>query len=298
MEVHVRHQGSNPAGRERSWLGRFVGAAVLALSLAVAVGPAVAQNTVPPELLNNNRTSLGDTLRFCVDDFAPAADFNKAVSQAIADSLLVKATFSPGPSGFALDGQGYMDELQLIMSTSCDAFAGISIEPDSGISIYPEWATVTRAYATVPFVFVVKDPAYTKLGDIPGGKKIGSTMGSVAQGQLVTYIGQQPQSQQWLNLPYADPKLMLKRLEDGTIDGMAIWQPVLNQITDGDPAKLGLKIVPMDPVQPAAASVGYLVQASDSYLRSQLDTAIGSLISDGTIAKIMQQFNYQGTPGP
>lgn len=271
----------------------------LAVAMLAPAAVAVAQDTtLPPELLNNSRPGQGDQIRFCIDDYAPGAAFNKAVSQAIADSLLVKAAFAPAPSGFPLDGQGYMDELQLVMNTDCDVMAGISLSPDTGDSVYPDWATVTRPYAQVPFVLVVKNSNYNALKDIPFGKRVGTTMGSLAQGVLITYIGQQPEGQRWMQLPYADPKLMLKRLLDGTIDGMVIWQPSLNEITNNDPGALGIRIVPLDPVPAVFASVGDLVSSRDSYLRSQIDTAIGALVADGTIAKLMQQFGYQGTPGP
>jgi polar amino acid transport system substrate-binding protein len=274
--------------------------AAIALVGALALpGIASAQdNGVPPQLLDNSRTATGDTIRFCVDDYGPGGKFDRAVGQAIADALLVKAAFAPAPTGFPLDGAGYLDELQLILNTTCDVMAGISLSPNGGESLYPDWATVTRPYAQVPFVLAVKaDSPYTALKDIPFSKRVGTTMGSLGQGVMITYIGQQPADKRWLQLPYADPKLMLKRLLDGTIEGMVIWQPSLNQITDNDPAKAGVKIIPLDPVQPVSASVGELVSSRDSYLRSQIDQAIGTLVSDGTIAKLMQENGYQGTPG-
>lgn len=286
------------AGRSNKRASPLLAALNLVLALGATVSSTVAQNTVPPALLNNSRPSQGDQIRFCIDQFSPGADFNTAVSQAIADTLLVEAKFAPAPSGFPLDGQGYFDELQLVMNTECDVLVGVSLEPDTGESPFPDWATVTRPFAKVPFVLVAKNPDYTALKDIPFGKRVGTTMGSAGQGVMIAYIGQQAPDKRWVQLPYADSKLMLKRLLDGTIDGMVIWQPALNEITDHNPGALGLKIIPMDPLPPVYALVGDLVSVRDSYLRSQIDTAIGSLIADGTIANLMQQYGYMGTPGP
>jgi polar amino acid transport system substrate-binding protein len=271
-----------------------------ALAAALAAAPALAQdNGLPPELLDNSRPMQGDTIRFCVDDYTPGAAFDKAVSQAIAGALLVKAEFAPAPSGFPLDGQGYFDELQLALNQTCDVMAGIGLDPNSGDSLYPDWATVTRSYAEIPFVFVVrKDSPYTALKDVPFGKRVGTTMGSAAQGELVTYVGQQAQDKRWMQLPYGDPNLMLKRLLDGTIEGMLIYEPSLLDITKNDPAAAGVKEIPLDPLQPVSAAVGDLLPSRNAYLRSQIDTAIGSLVADGTITKLIQQFGYHGVAGP
>jgi ABC-type amino acid transport substrate-binding protein len=280
----------------KSLTAKTLGAVVLLAGLAPAAW--AQSNTLPPQLLNNSKPLQGDTVRFCIDKFSPGAAFDKSVSQAIADALLVKAVFVDAPTGFPLDGQGFYDELQLTMSKDCDVMAGISILPDTGIPAYPDWATVTRPYAQVPFVLVTKDPSYQSLGDIPPGKVVGATIGSLGQGVILTYNQQQSEDKQLKYLPYADPKLMLKRLLDGHLVGMVIWQPQLNIITDGNPEAQGLRTISLAPLQPVFASVGDLVSSRDAYLRSQIDTAIGSLVADGTIAKLMSDMGYAGTPGP
>jgi polar amino acid transport system substrate-binding protein len=68
-------------------------------------------------------------------------------------------------------------------------------------------------------------------------------------------------------------------------------------ITDNEPKADGLLTIPLDPLPAINVSVGDLVSSRDSYLRTQLDNAIGSLIADGTIAKLMQEHGYSGTPG-
>jgi polar amino acid transport system substrate-binding protein len=272
---------------------------VVAAGLAGIAGAALAQQSgLPPQLLENVQPLQGDTIRFCIDRFSTGAEFDKSVSQAIADALLVKAKFVDAPTGFPLDGQGYFDELQLTMNEDCDVLAGISILPDTGTSLYPDWATVTRPYAQVPFVLVTTNEAYKNLGDIEPGKTVGVMIGSLGQGVVLTYNSQVGEAKRLKYLPYADPKLMLKRLLDGHLVAMVIWQPQLNSITNDEPKAEGLRTIPLDPLPAINVAVGDLVSSRDSYLRTQIDNAIGSLVADGTIAKLMQEHGYSGTPGP
>lgn len=260
-----------------------------------AAAPAMAQdNAVPQELLPNTRRLQGDAINICIDTLSVGAPFDKAVGQAIADALFLTPSFPQGPGGFGLDAMGYMEEMQIAMNNTCDLFMGISLQPDS---TFPDWATVTRSYAQIPFVLVVTDPAYTTLTDIPRDKFLGTALGSIGELRLITYVSQLPQAEQWRRLPYADPALMLQRLKDGKLAGMYIWQPALAKIAP-DLAAAGLKIIPTDPLQPVNVDVGALVSSRDSFLRSQVDDAIASLVADGTIAGIMTEQKLSGAAGP
>ncbi len=272
----------------------------VALSLVGSSSPSWGQaaGAVAPQLFENSRPLLGDVIRFCVDDFSAGGAFDRAVSHAIADSLLVKPVFVPAPTGFPIDGLGYLDELQLIMSKDCEVLAGISLAPGSSESPFPEWATVTRPYAQTIFVMATTNADYKSLGDIPAGKTLGAAIGGLGLSAVVTYNQQRPVEQRLRYLPYGDPELMLKRLLDGTLSAMVIWQPQLNQITKGNPATLGLKIGSLAPLKPVITGVGNLVSSRDSFLRSSIDRAIGQLVSDGTIARLMKEHGYEGVPGP
>lgn len=270
----------------------------LALAAACALLPNLALGQgfgVPEELLENTRPVQGDAMTVCIDPLSIGAPFDRDVSQAIADALFLTPTFADAPSGFPLDALGYFDELQIAMTNTCDMLAGISLQPNSP---FPEWATVTRPYAQIPFVLAVTDPSYGSLADIPRDRFLGTALGSQGELQLLTYLSQLPQAQQWRRLPYADPDLMLQRLLDGRLAGILIWQPALMKITAGDPAAMGIRIIPTDPVPPADVAVGALVSNRDTFLRSQIDDAIGALVADGTIAAIMEQHGITGTPGP
>jgi len=270
---------------------------LLAGSLAFGFSaPATAQNFgVPQELLNNTRPVQGDSIRVCIDNLSVGAPFDQAVSEAIANALFLTPQIGIAPGGFPLDGMGYFDELQIAMNNSCDMLPGISIQPGA---TFPAWATVTRPYAQVPFVFVVTDPTYKTLDDVPRDRKIGTALGSLGESQLLIYMVQRPKEDQWVRLPYADPALMLKRLLDGSLGGIYIWQPSLMKVTNGDPEAMGLHIIPTDPMPAVSVQVGALVSTRDSFLRSQIDDAIGALVADGTIAGIMAEHGYAGTAGP
>jgi ABC-type amino acid transport substrate-binding protein len=285
-------------GRRRglAWVPAIFAGALLCV-LAAAL-PTLAETAIPPSQFNNSRPLRGDRIRFCVDDFTIGARFDRAVAKAIADSLLLEADFVPAPSGFPLDGGGYLDELELVMSNECEVLVGISIAPGMATSAFPDWATVTRPYAQVPFVLVARDPAYSSLADIPQGKALGGMMGSLGLSSIVTYNQQRPAEQRVRYLPYGDADLMLTRLLDGSLAAMIIWQPQLARITKGDPAALGLRQISVAPMKQVATGVGNLVSSRDSYLRASIDGAIGQLVADGTIARLMKEHGYEGTPGP
>jgi polar amino acid transport system substrate-binding protein len=272
--------------------------AVLFMLASMSLAKAQGGGTIPLQSFSNSRPLQGDRIRYCVDDYSVGAAFDRSIAEAISEALLVKAEFKPAPSGFPLDGTGYLDELQLIMSNECEVLVGISLTPGMAESPFPDWATVTRSYAQVPFVIAVTDPAYKTLGDIPGGKFMGGMIGSLGIGTAVAFNGQRPQEQRLRFLPYGDPQLMLKRLLDGSIAGMIIWQPQLNQITKGDLAGPGLKLASFAPMKPVLTGVGNLVSSRESYLRASIDQAIGQLVADGTIARLMKKHGYEGIAGP
>jgi len=274
-------------------LKRFLLAALLALS--TATGALAQAGGLPEQLQHNTRRLQGDQITFCIDEQSVGAPFDHRVGEAIASALLLKAKFTRAPSGFGFDAQGYLDELQIVMANECDVLLGVSLQPNFP---YPEWATPTRAYAQVPFVLAVTDPGYTRLSDIPKDKTIGTALGSIGEYAFITYNQQLPEDQRWRRLPYADAKLMVQRLKDGSLGGIILWGPSLSRAVGGNPADAGLRIIDTSPVPQSFVLVGGLVSSRDAFLRSQIDQAIGSLIDDGTMQSLLDEFGYQGKPGP
>ncbi|HVW93600.1 MAG TPA: transporter substrate-binding domain-containing protein [Devosia sp.] len=271
----------------------LLGAALIGALGTLLAGAALAQDEVPQTLLNQGTPLEGDQITFCLDRSAPGAPLDQQVGQAIADALLVKAKFVDAPSGFPIDATGYLAELQIAMANTCDVLLGIALQPDFP---YPDWATPTRPYAEIPFVLAVTNPSYKRLADIPRDKPLGTALGGLGEYNFVVYNQQQPEAQRWRRFPYADPALMIKRLKDGTIAAALLYQPALVKVTNGDPAAQGIRTVPMDPVPTAVDQVAALVSSRDSFLRSQIDEAIGSLIQDGTIQKLLDSVKFAGKP--
>lgn len=266
------------------------------LALLALLGPGVAQaqnTTFPPELLSTTRREQGDSIRICVDRHAPGGAFDREVALALGEALLLEVVFHPAPTGFPLNGSGYLEELQIVMSRNCDMLMGISVQANSP---FPDWVTVTRPYASVPFVLAVTDPGFARLGDIPKDRLIGTALGSKGEQVFLTWQQQQPEADRWGRLPYANSQLMLQRLRDGRLAGMILWQPALLGLLANDPGA-DLRAIGFDPVPMTDVRVGALVSNRDTFLRSQVDEAFAALIEDGTIAAIMERMGIAGQPG-
>jgi len=258
-------------------------------------GEAFAQSSgVPPELMNNTRRQNGEAINVCLDRSGTSRAFDQDVAQAIGDALFLNVKFTEGFGGFPIDGAGFMDELLLAMNNTCDVFMGITVQTNSP---FPDSVAVSRPYATMPFVMAVTDPNWQKLGDIPRERMLGTSMQSLGELVYLTWSLQQPKEQRWRRLPYADPKLMLKRVEDGRLGGMLIWQPTLAQVLREDPSITNLRLIPTDPVPTASIRVGALVSSKDSFLRDQIDQTIDALVKDGTIDALMKKHGYTGVAG-
>lgn len=263
------------------------------IGLAASTASFAQSYGVPAELLKNTRRMDGDKLQVCVDVTGKLQPFDRAVMQAIADALFLKAEFHEGFGGYPTSGEGFLDELQIAMTNSCDIMPGMTVQENSP---YPEWAVLSRPYVSLPYVLAVKDD-YQALRDIPLNRKLGTALSSMGERVFITWNQQQPEAQRFVRLPYADMDLMAKRVADGSIAGMVIWQPVFAELQKTNPDAAGLRAIPMAPVPDTVTRVGILMKARDSYLRRQVDEAIDALVADGTIAAIMEEYGYTGTAG-
>ena len=265
-----------------------------ALSFAATTASLAQSYGVPSELLNNTRRMDGDKLQVCVDQTGKIKEFDRAVAGAIADALFLTAEFHEGFGGYPTSGDGFMDELQIAMTNTCDIMVGMTVQESSP---YPDWAVLSRPYVSLPYVLAVKDD-YASLRDIPVDRKLGTALSSMGERVFITWNQQQPEDQRYIRFPYADMELMAKRVADGSIAGMVIWQPVLAELSQAGNADVAtLHAIPMTPVPDTQTRVGILMKQRDTYLRTQVDEAIDALVADGTIYALMQEFGYEGTAG-
>lgn len=269
----------------------FIAAACLAISTTAALAQT---HGVPSELLSNTRRQDGDKLQICMDVTGRVSDFDRAVAEHIADALFLTPEFHPGFGGFPTSGDGFLDELQIAMTNECDVMMGMTVQENSP---FPEWAALSRPYASMPYVMAVKDAEYQSLADIPVTGKLGTALSSMGERVFITWNEQQPRDRKYVRFPYADMALMARRVADGSIAGMVIWQPVLAQLRQTNADAQALQVIPMTPVPDTVTRVGILLKSRDTYLRTQIDSAIDALVADGTIAGLMQDFGYDGVAG-
>ncbi len=269
---------------------------LLALALIlISTSAAFAQSSgIPPEEMNNTRRLAGDSINVCFDVTSLGRPFDEAVAKAIGDALFLQVNVIEGFGGFPLTGDGFLDELTLAMNNTCDMFMGVSVSTNTPVS---EAFSLTRPYATIPFVLVVADPTWTSLNDIPKDERLGTAMASMGEMNYITWAQQQPKAERWIRLPYADMNKMTTRVLDGTIAGMILWQPTLSKLLKERADAAGLRIIPATPLPDADVRVGALVSSRDSFLRDQVDQAIDALVADGTIANLMTDHGYMGHAG-
>ena len=272
-------------------MSRFIALAFALLSS----GTAFAQTSgIPPEELNNTRRLAGDSINVCFDITSLGRPFDEDVAQAIGDALFLRVNVVEGFGGFPLNGDGFMDELALAMNNTCDVFMGVTVSANSPFS---EAFSITRPYATIPFVLAVSDPAFQFLGDIPKDRPLGTAMASMGELNYITWAQQQPEGESWARYPYPDPSKMATRVLDGTIAGMILWQPAMARLLRENPQTEALRVIDATPVPASAVSVGALVSSRNGFLRSQMDQAIDALVADGTIEALLAEHGYLGVAG-
>lgn len=256
------------------------------------------QPVVPRDLVNNRRPVEGDTITFCTNPQSLANDFNRAVAQAIAQSLLAKAKFhnvTPNGKVQPLDYSFPISESELFiyLSEYCQAFVGFNLSSN----VYPEWLTFSRIYAQTNFVLAVTDPNYQSLKDLPVEKAIGTRFVSAADLKLVNYLQSLPVEQQWKKFGFFSNQILVDKLLDGTVGAALIWEPSLAPALKGKPQADQVRVIPTGDFSPPQIQFGLALRSKDTALRTLLDQAIVSLIADGTIDQLMQKYNIPGTPG-
>ena len=270
---------------------RFLATGLAMLAATSAFGQSAG---VPPEEMNNTRRLAGDQINVCFDITSLGRAFDEDVAKAIGDALFLQVNVVEGFGGFPLNGDGFIDELTLAMNNTCDMFMGVAVSANSPLS---DAFSLTRPYATIPFVIAVAEPGWESLGDIPKDRKLGTAMASLGEMNYITWAQQQPEADRWIRYPYADFNKMATRVLDGTIAGMVLWQPALARLQKERPDAAKLRIIANDPIPSADVSVGALVSSRNSFLRSQVDQAIDALVQDGTIATLMEKYGYSGHAG-
>jgi polar amino acid transport system substrate-binding protein len=92
--------------------------------------------------------------------------------------------------------------------------------------------------------------------------------------------------------------LALKALLDGVVDVALVWAPAFWAKQRADPAYADFHVIDPNPLPPTVLGVGILMLANQDFLRTAVDEAIAALTEDGTIAAILEYYEFPATTAP
>jgi polar amino acid transport system substrate-binding protein len=276
----------------------FVVLLLAALLAALAPLPAAAQQEpeffetpFAPGQWNIGRRLDESKLRYCIDKRDPDWQVAGDIADAVAGALLLE------PERYVVASEIVIEDITKIyalMLEHCDLHMGFKLIPEG----YPNWLALTRAYYETQYVFVARDPALHALSDLPPGRPIGATIGTSAHIRLVAYLMALPAEKRWPAFPFGTNDLTLESLRNGTVDVALVWAPSLWGKQRADPAYAQLHVIAPTPLPPTAMGVGAVVLAEQKFLRSAVDEAIAALTADGTIAGILEKYDFPATAAP
>jgi len=187
-----------------------------------------------------------------------------------------------------------LSKIYEVMLEHCDLHMGFKLIPGG----YPEWVTLTRAYYDTRYVFATFDPELEALEDLAPSRPIGPTIGTSAHVRLVSYLRALPREKRWRAFPMGTNDVALESLQEGTVDVALVWAPTLWAKRREDPAYAEARVIEPRPLPPTTLGVGALLLSDETFLRTAIDEAIAALREDGTIAAILEDFDFPATAAP
>ena len=244
----------------------------------------------------NNQWNIGrrvdeSQLRYCIDRRNPDWELAAEIVDAVAGALLLEPHRYEVESDFINE---HITKIYAIMLEHCDILMGFKLIPGG----YDNWLTITRSYYQAEYVFVTADPDVLTLANLAPTRAIGPIMGTAAHVRLISYIKTLPTEDRWPIYPIGTSELLFKSLLNGTIDVALVWAPTFWATQLQDPVYADLHVIDPTPLPPTSHGVGALMLADKIFLRTAFDEAINALIADGTIAGIIEKFNFPGTVSP
>lgn len=281
----------------KRYLALLLGAAVALL----CTGAAQAQRTfdiVPRDLYTDQLRQNGNSITFCYNPDGMAGAFEKELAETIGSVLLVDvelyAINNPQVRTHPLDYRlPYIPEqIFVLLAENCDAMLGYVLSRNA-----PDWVLLTRPYLSTGNVLVTRNAELKSLADLPLDQAIGSRSLSLSDNRLLSYLRALPADKRWVRQPFYDNQKVLDRLSDGRVGAAVIWEPALYFATEGDPEAAGYHLLP--PAFPdRRTDIGIATRSNNTYLNGILGEAIGELISDGTLAEMVDRYHLGPTSVP
>ena len=277
--------------------GRLVSLIVAVSSWLIPAGGFAQSGT--PFVVDEWRFGTRDstaTLSYCIDARDPDWPVARDIAAAVAAALLLQPKehlVGDDPKTADMSGED-MDDTYRLLIQHCDVAFGFKLVPDA----YPAWLTITRPYYRAAYVYVTTDTGWKSLADMPVDRPIGATIGTSADMRLTQYILAVPAARRWDKYPMASDEAALRAVTTGGIGAALVWAPALWALRRKEPAFVSLHEIQPTPLPVSTADVGAILLSKQSFLRSNIDKAIASLTKDGTIAGILKQAGFPGTPVP
>jgi polar amino acid transport system substrate-binding protein len=235
-------------------------------------------------------------LSYCIDERDPDWPVARRIAAAVAAALLLQPKeYQIGSDPRTEDMSGDdLDDTYRMLIQRCDVFCGFMLVPDA----YPQWVTITRPYYRSTYVYMAADPAWKSLADMPTTRAVGATVGTSADMRLSQFLLSIGADKRWDKFPMSSDEAAVRAVLHGTTGAALVWAPALWALrkVDADIAKLP-EMAP-SPLPVSTADVGAILLSRQSFLRAGIDQAIASLTADGTIAAILKDENFPGTPVP
>lgn len=224
-------------------------------------------------------------LRYCVDRRDPDWELAIEIAETIAAGLLLEPQQYVVESGMVRED---ITKIYQILLEHCDVYMGFKLIPEG----LPDWVTVTRPYYEARYVFVTDDPDIEALGDLAPSRPIAATLATSAHLQLLAYVMAKAPEDRWPVFPMGTSDLAVESLLNDTVDVAVIWGPSFWALARENPEIAELRVIDPRPLPPITLGVGGLLLSDQTYLRVAIDEAIAALTTDGTIAAVLENYDF------
>jgi polar amino acid transport system substrate-binding protein len=266
--------------------------AILAVAATALAGAALGRAEDEDAL---SRAKTRGTLTACVDpyNFPYSANnqdppgFDVEIARAIGARAGLRTAFFWADTG-TRGGLGRALR-QSIMARKCDFFMGIGAGPDSEEELREKKLALTRPYLGLGYILVVQGPAdqAARLADLKD-TKIGVPMSTPVDAYLF--------DNGYQRALYLRNREIIKAMVAGEIDAGMVWSPTLAisraEFPDGK-----FRAAPGYTPEPGLRwNLAIAVPSGEAAMKRLLDDAVGELLKDGTIKKIVDRYGIPFFP--